>query len=263
MGQKKKLVAAGALSTALLFLGSLPLLAGPPNGFDNAVGVTRINTLTLGNQTSTRKPPPPRTPKTVPQLTDRIKRLGSSEPPKKAPNSINPKVVPPPLFNGTNALVVRNPGQATDAIISDGTTFAGGQGAANNSSSESRQTEAPNSNNNDPAPSTATNGTKNGSSSTDNDDGGSTARPGTQGSGAEAATGNGEDGATEDTRPDTGPPPPPPATFAVLERRPDYSFHQPTLLFKASDTYSQGQTGLGMGPGLLGDSVRYVPLGEF
>ena len=65
---------------------------------------------------------------------------------------------------------------------------------------------------------------------------------------------------------DPGPPPPPPLPepqIAILERRPDFSYYQPNLLFQPNGTFDSGQKGLGMGPGIAGAAIRYVPIGEF
>lgn len=51
--------------------------------------------------------------------------------------------------------------------------------------------------------------------------------------------------------------------ISVLERRPDYDYHAPSLSFQDQGTYLTGQKGLGMGPGIASASPRYVPVGEF
>ncbi len=51
--------------------------------------------------------------------------------------------------------------------------------------------------------------------------------------------------------------------YAVVEDRPDFSYRQTALKFIEQPTFTTGQIGMGIGPGLPVGTVRYVPVGEF
>lgn len=51
--------------------------------------------------------------------------------------------------------------------------------------------------------------------------------------------------------------------YAVVEDRPDFTYRQTALKFIEQPTFTTGQIGMGIGPGLPVGTVRYVPVGEF
>ncbi|GMU55990.1 MAG: hypothetical protein AMXMBFR33_51360 [Candidatus Xenobia bacterium] len=51
--------------------------------------------------------------------------------------------------------------------------------------------------------------------------------------------------------------------YSVVEDRPDFSYRQAALKFIEQPTFTTGQIGMGIGPGLPVGTVRYVPVGEF
>ncbi|MCE7873065.1 hypothetical protein DYH09_22170 [bacterium CPR1] len=51
--------------------------------------------------------------------------------------------------------------------------------------------------------------------------------------------------------------------YSVVEDRPDYSYRPTALKFIEQPTFTTGQIGMGIGPGLPVGTVRYVPVGEF
>ncbi|MFA5505307.1 MAG: hypothetical protein WC423_07770 [Vulcanimicrobiota bacterium] len=55
----------------------------------------------------------------------------------------------------------------------------------------------------------------------------------------------------------------PAASFGLVERRPDFQYRAGSREFQATPTYTIGQKGLGIGPGLGSNHTRYSPLGEF
>lgn len=55
----------------------------------------------------------------------------------------------------------------------------------------------------------------------------------------------------------------PAASFGLVERRPDFQYQAGSREFQATPTYTIGQKGLGIGPGLGSNHTRYSPLGEF
>ena len=215
-----------------MILGSLPLMAGTGGITDNAVGVNRINQEKLGNPPSDKKdfvvkakPIPAKLVSTF--TTDD----STSEPPKKDPpdGSKQGKVTPPmPDFggdsSGTNE-IGRQWSQNPITNTDADQLFEERSDEVSTSTGESQETVG-----------------EGRSGLTSDEEGGSS----TSNGGSEPV--------------DSGPPP---ASYALLERRPDFNFHQPSLLFRANDSFTQGQKGLGVGPGLLGDSIRYVPIGEF
>lgn len=62
-------------------------------------------------------------------------------------------------------------------------------------------------------------------------------------------------GTTTGTAPLTG--------YSVVEDRPDFSYRPTALKFIQQPTFTTGQIGMGIGPGLPAGTVRYVPVGEF
>jgi hypothetical protein len=82
--------------------------------------------------------------------------------------------------------------------------------------------------------------------------------------GGDDSSGNGDGPMSPSRRAfDPGPPPLPDVTFAIVERKPDFRYHQPGLTFKPAQSSGLGQKRLGIGPGLVGNTIRYVPVGEF
>ena len=51
--------------------------------------------------------------------------------------------------------------------------------------------------------------------------------------------------------------------FGLVERRPDFEYNDGHREFAPTETYTTGQKGLGVGPGLRSKRTQYSPLGEF
>lgn len=51
--------------------------------------------------------------------------------------------------------------------------------------------------------------------------------------------------------------------FGIVEKRPDFEYNSGHREFAPMETYTTGQKGLGVGPGLRSKRTQYSPLGEF